>query len=58
MFADDGFGHQFTIDQETFVIRKLVLAALLALNLGVIVNSATAMLPLPVCLPCPDDWGD
>ncbi|MEZ5400415.1 MAG: hypothetical protein R2729_12155 [Bryobacteraceae bacterium] len=38
------------------MIRKLIIAALLALNIGAVANMATASLPWPLCLPCPDDF--
>ena len=37
------------------MLRRIMLAAMLMLNIGVMANVATAIIPIPECLPCPDD---
>ena len=36
------------------MFKKLVLAALLALQIGAVATSASAESPWPLCFPCPD----
>ena len=37
------------------MIKRFVLASLLALQLTAIAHRVTAEVPLPECLPCPED---
>jgi hypothetical protein len=39
------------------MLKRLLLAILLALPFVASSNIATAEVPFPQCLPCPEDWG-